>query len=83
MKKEIRLNTITWILLVVLITLSTIFAENGLKSAYVLITVFAVIKFLAVTFQFVEVKQAHIAWKLVSVLFVSIYLIGVLSMYKI
>ncbi len=81
MKKELKLNTITWILLVALIILSTIFSEKGLTSAYILIMVFAVIKFLAVTFQFVEVKGAHLAWKFVSVLFVAVYFIGVLSLY--
>ncbi len=81
MKKELKLNTITWVLLVVLIILSTSFAENGLASAYILITVFAAVKFLAVTFQFIEVKGANVVWKFVGFLFVSVYLIGVLSLY--
>jgi len=81
MKKEIRLNTITWILLVVLICLSTMFSENGFGSAFLLIAGLSVIKFLSVMFQFVEVKNAHIVWKLVSVLFVLVYFLGILFLY--
>ena len=81
MRKEIKLNTIVWILLVVLICLSTMFAENGFESAYVLITGFSVIKFLSVTFQFVEVKHSHLVWKLVSILFVVVYFIGITALY--
>jgi len=82
MIKKVKTNTITWLLLVILIIASTIFAENDLKSAYILITAFASVKFLLVLFRFVEVEQAHIAWKIVSFLFVAIYFVGVLVLYK-
>ncbi|NQX97621.1 MAG: hypothetical protein HRT73_07040 [Flavobacteriales bacterium] len=81
MKKEIKLNTITWILLVLLICLSTIFSENGFENAYLLITGLAVIKFTAVMFEFVDVKHAHIAWKIVSVLFVVVYSLGIIILF--
>jgi len=81
MKKEIKLNTITWIALVVLICISTLFSENGFDNAYLLIAGLSVIKFITVMFQFVEVKQAHIVWKIVSLLFVVVYFVGILVLY--
>ncbi len=81
MRKEIKLNTIVWGLLVALICLSSLFAENGIKHSFILISMLSVVKFLSVTFQFVEVKHAHIVWKLVSLLFVATYLIGILTLY--
>jgi uncharacterized membrane protein YobD (UPF0266 family) len=80
MKKEIKLNTIIWVLLVVLICVSTAFAENGFTNAFLIITSLSVVKFLSVMFQFVEVKHAHIVWKLVSILFVLVYFIGILTL---
>lgn len=81
MKKEIRLNTITWIAMVLLIAVSTIFSENGIENSYLIITSLAVIKFLSVMFQFVEAKHAHVAWKMVSVVFVLVYIIGIIALY--
>lgn len=81
MKKEIRINTIVWVLLVVLICVSTLFAENGIESAYILIVGLSVVKFLSVIFQFVEVKHAHVVWKLVSILFVVVYFLGIAILY--
>lgn len=81
MKKELKLNTIIWILLVVLIWVSTLFSENGFEKAYLLIAGLSVVKFVSVMFQFVEVKHAHLVWKLVSILFVIVYFLGVLILY--
>jgi len=81
MRKEMKLNTIVWILLVVLICLSTMFAENGFESAYILIAGLSVVKFLSVISQFVEVKHAHVVWKLVSTLFVVVYFLGIIILY--
>ncbi len=75
MKKEIKLNTLVWILLVALIVLSSIFAETNFKYTYLAIVTFATIKFLSVCFQFVEVKKAHIVWKIVAIIFVVSYFI--------
>jgi len=81
MKSEMKLNTIVWVVLVLLIMVSTIFSANKLESAYLLITAFAVFKFLIVIFQFVEVKHAHPLWKALSVLFVLIYFLTVIVLY--
>jgi len=81
MKKEIKINTITWLALVTLIVISTLFSENGYKYSFVIISLLAVLKFLSVAFQFVEVKHAHLVWKIVSFLFVLVYLGGILILY--
>lgn len=81
MKKEIKLNTVTWILLIVLICVSTLLAENSFKNAFLVVSGLSVIKFLSVIFQFVEVKNAHIIWKIVSVLFVVVYFFGIIVLY--
>ena len=81
MKKEIKLNTITWGLLVVLICVNTLFSKNGFNNAFLVITGLSVVKFLSVIFQFVEVKNAHIVWQLVSILFVVTYFIGIYILY--
>ena len=81
MKKEIKLNTIIWIVLVVFICLSMLFSENGMSYSYLLITALSIVKFLSVGFQFMEVKHAHIVWKLVSITFVLVYFIGVLVLF--
>ena len=78
---EIKKNTFMWIALVAMIVLSTFFAENGMQNAVYFIVIMSAIKFLGVTFQFVEVKHAHGLWKAVSVVFVAVYLIGVLVLY--
>ena len=75
MKKEIKLNTIVWIALVILIVLSSIFSETEFKYSFLLIVAFAIVKFLSVCFQFIEVKNAHLIWKIVTILFVLSYFI--------
>lgn len=75
MKKEIKLNTIVWTVLVTLIVLSSIFAETHFKYAYILIIAFAIVKFLSISFQFIEVKNAHLIWKITALFFIFIYFI--------
>ncbi|MCB9360867.1 MAG: hypothetical protein H6587_05580 [Flavobacteriales bacterium] len=81
MGKEIKLNTITWLALVLLIVVSTLFSENGIENSYIIISSLAVVKFLSVMFQFVEAKHAHLVWKIVSVTFVLVYVIGIIILY--
>lgn len=58
-----KLNFITWILLVILIILSYFFAETQFKYAAIVIGLLSLIKFYAVSFQFMETKEAHGIWK--------------------
>jgi uncharacterized membrane protein YobD (UPF0266 family) len=81
MKKEIKTNTITWILLVVLIIANMLFSENGFVYSYLIIVLFSAFKFLVVSYQFVEVKHAHVIWKGLCFLFAAVYVCGVLALY--
>jgi len=76
-----KLNTITWIALVALICANMMFSENNFEHSFLIITAFSIIKFLSVAFQFMEVKHAHIAWKMLTLSFALIYLVGILVLY--
>jgi len=78
---EIKKNTFMWLALVAMIVLSTFFAEKGMQNAVYFIVTLSSIKFLGVTFQFIEVKHAHGLWKTLCVFFVAVYLIGILMLY--
>ncbi len=72
-----RINTITWILLVLLTLFGFFMAESsGFASkmlVFGLILIATVIKFLSVGFQFLELKEAHIAWRILFVLFILLF----------
>jgi len=54
-------NTISLIILLMLTMITAALA--GMKGATLLILLIAVIKFLLVAFQFMELKKAHLFWK--------------------
>ena len=60
--------------MVLLIT--SAFLSNTLVHGALLVVAIAAIKFLMVIFQFVEVNHAHLAWKVLSFIFVGTYLLG-------
>jgi len=74
MNKEIKLNTTSWLTLVVLIVVSFFIAETHQAHLFLIISLLSAIKFATISFQFIEVKQAHFIWKFVSILFIIIYL---------
>lgn len=76
-----KINTFTWIALILLITLSYYFAEAHLQNAAFFIAIVSIIKFIAVGFQFMEAKKANIAWQFLLVLFVFIYLAFIFILY--
>lgn len=78
MTKEIKLNTVLLVFLIVSIISIYFFAENGSKSSILVISGITAFKFLAVAFQFMETKNANIFWKILTVAFVIAFLIGVL-----
>jgi len=67
--------------MVTLILASFFLAESTISNVFFIIISLTTIKFFTVAFQFVEVKHAHIVWKLVSILFVLSYIIGCLIIY--
>ena len=72
-------NMITWVLLMILTVIAGL--VSCANSVYVipLILLLAVLKFMGVTFNFMELKKANLFWKLIVVgflmLFVGIILI--------
>jgi len=71
---ENKKNTITWIVLVILTTLSWQFSESlAGKIGIIAIILAAVIKFFGVSLQFLELKRAHGFWKYGLLTFLIIF----------
>ncbi|WP_420604168.1 cytochrome C oxidase subunit IV family protein [Flagellimonas sp.] len=73
-----KTTTITWILLVVLTIITSLFSGMNGINVSIFVMVLAGFKFLGVAFQFMELKKAHLFWKLIItgylVLFITIIL---------
>lgn len=78
MTKEIKLNTFLLVFLIIGIAAIYSLAENGSTNSLFIIGGITAIKFLAVAFQFMETKKANLFWKILSVVFIIAYLIGVI-----
>ncbi|HLU83834.1 MAG TPA: hypothetical protein VKZ45_00040 [Vicingaceae bacterium] len=77
MTKEIKLNTFLLVFLIIGIAAIYFLAENGSTNSLFIIGGITAIKFLAVAFQFMETKKANLFWKILVILFVLAFLIGV------
>jgi len=71
--------TITWVVLLVLSVISGISSTDGSYFITVLILIMAVIKFILVSFNFMELSKANIYWKIAVVSFLAIFSIIILS----
>ncbi|NOY49273.1 MAG: hypothetical protein GXO88_01705 [Chlorobi bacterium] len=70
------LNEITWVLLVSLIFVSyTLTDINNESTRWVLplILVLSMMKFIGVSFVFMEIKNANIAWKIILSVFITAF----------
>lgn len=72
---ETKKHALSYLFLVLLVSLSLVFAESGLLLAAFAIVGFSAFKFLVVSFQFVEVKKSHPAWKAVIFMFIAFYIL--------
>ncbi len=81
MKKAFVLNGVTLLVLIAIIILSVLLSKIFEIQMPYLILLFAGIKFVLVAFQFMEVKRANWVWKSLVFLFVSIYLVGAISLF--
>ena len=70
-----RFNS-TYVILVVMIVLSYFFAEQSLGYLAYVIAILAIVKFLLVGFQFMEVKHANTTWKVVLIFFTAVYFVA-------
>jgi len=68
--------TIVWLFLVVLTLLSVSVSSALIGYAYQsqVIIFFALIKFIGVTFYFMNLKKAHPFWKIITVVFIVLFL---------
>lgn len=70
--------TITWIVLLVLTLAAALFSK--LESHYIILIILslAALKFLGITFQFMEMKKAHIFWKVIIIGFLALFVLALL-----
>ncbi len=62
-----------WVLLLVLTIFSTIVSESNMLYTSALIIVLSIVKFLGVSFYFMELRKAHIFWKSSVLIFVVLF----------
>jgi len=74
MKKK---DIYTLIFLILLTLVSALFAEKSgsIKYMYLTVLLLSAIKFLLVAFQFMELKKAHIFWKILLISYLSIFIL--------
>ncbi|MBZ0328020.1 MAG: cytochrome C oxidase subunit IV family protein [Altibacter sp.] len=65
----------TWLALMALTVLSTLCAYLELRYTTLLIVGLAFLKFMGVAFNFMELKKAHLFWKILVLFFVAILLV--------
>lgn len=80
MKQHLFLKVL--IILIVLTAVSALISGNLINSTYavVIIVVLSILKFIGVSFYFMELKKAHVFWKASILLFVMIFGIITLMM---
>ena len=70
--------TLTWIILIVLTITSALLSRIENKYIVFSILILAALKFLAVAFQFMEIKKAHVFWKAIIISFILLFGVGLL-----
>jgi len=63
-----------WLILIVLTVISALFSDKY-KNGAIVILVLSALKFIGVSFYFMEIKKAHIIWKASVVTFVLIFFV--------
>lgn len=73
--------TLTWIILIVLTIVSALISK--LENSYVVLIILALsaLKFFGIAFQFMEVKKAHVFWKISVAGFIVVFF-GVILLIK-
>ena len=68
-----RTTTITWIILIGLTISSAVFSMLQYEYFEFIILTLAILKFIGIAFQFMELKKAHVFWKVVICVFLIIF----------
>ncbi len=66
-------NIITWVLLMVLTVIAGLVSSANSIYVIPLILLLAVLKFMGVTFNFMELKKANFFWKVIVVGFLALF----------
>ena len=66
-------NIITWIILLVLTVVAGLVSSVSLTYIIPLILLLAVLKFIGVAFNFMEMKKANVFWKIILVGYLVIF----------
>ena len=66
-------NIITWILLLVLTVIAGLVSSTSLTYVIPLILLLAVLKFIGVAFNFMEMKKANVFWKVLLIGYLVVF----------
>ncbi len=66
-------NVITWILLLLLTVIAGLVSSEYLSYGIPLILVLAVLKFIGVAFNFMELKKANVFWRILIIGFLVVF----------
>ena len=66
-------NFITWVLLLVLTVIAGLVSSVSLTYVIPLILVLAVLKFIGVAFNFMEMKKANVFWKILLIGYLVVF----------
>lgn len=66
-------NIITWVLLMILTVIAGLVSSANSVYIIPLILLLAVLKFMGVAFNFMELKKANVFWKVIVVGFLSLF----------
>jgi len=72
-------NIITWVLLLVLTVVAGLVSSTSLTYVIPLILLLAVLKFIGVAFNFMEMKKANVFWKILLVGYLVIFCVVILA----
>ena len=77
------IKTINFTFLALIISMIIAFAitEIGINNGNILISLFAILKFLLVGFFFMSLKSSHLTWKIVLLFFGAVYFTTIVIFY--
>lgn len=72
---------ITLVVLVVLTILSAVVSNYSTNYTATLILILAGLKFLGIAYYFMDLIKAHVAWRIILIIFLGLFLIPILILY--
>ncbi|PHQ61589.1 MAG: hypothetical protein COC08_04165 [Maribacter sp.] len=73
-------TTTTWVFLLVLTISSALFSNMSGKYVVFILLFLAALKFISVAFRFMELKKAHIFWKIMLLAFLSVFVLIIMAL---